>query len=63
MKIGNVGTIEKNLGALEILSNQKCKQKYGASMFDSDTQICGGENNANAGACQGDSGGRRFPDS
>lgn len=38
-------------GFISILTDNRCKQIYG-TLYDSSVQICAGENNANAGACQ-----------
>ena len=41
---------------MPIFSEQKCTAIYG-NRFSSEYNICGGESEANSGACQGDSGG------
>ncbi|CAF0860061.1 unnamed protein product [Brachionus calyciflorus] len=49
-------TTVKMQGSIGILTDTRCKQKYG-SLYNTAVQICAGETGVNAGACQGDSGG------
>jgi len=50
-------TTEKYQVSMPILTDARCTQMYGASLFNSSIQTCAGETTVNAGACQGDSGG------
>ncbi len=44
-------TIEKFQVAIPMFSDAKCSEKYG-QMYNPSYQICGGETDANSGACQ-----------
>ncbi|RMZ94641.1 chymotrypsin-like protease CTRL-1 [Brachionus plicatilis] len=55
-KYQGVLTRYKMQGSIDILTDNRCKQRYGY-LYNTDVQICAGENGVDAGACQGDSGG------
>lgn len=50
-KYQGVLTRYKMQGSIGILTDSRCKQRYG-SLYNVDVQICAGENGVNAGACQ-----------
>jgi secreted trypsin-like serine protease len=55
-RIGGSTTTKLMEVSMPILTDARCKARYG-SMVNTDSTVCAGEYSVNSGACQGDSGG------